>query len=174
VKSVILKCLEEMFISYHGEDSWFEVLNQAGLSRNVQFLPSVNVDDEVVISVFNAVGRVRQCSLEKVADDFGNYWGNVYTRKLYGPMYEDIRSARDFFRKLDDIHDSLVQMMPDASLPRFRWDWLDNDTLALGHEIGDDLVHILVAMARGICRYYGESIEVDSSQTGRVVIRFGQ
>jgi len=44
-------------------------------------LPTSDIDDQVVMNVIKSACDVLNLSLEQVADDFGDYWVNVYSQK---------------------------------------------------------------------------------------------
>lgn len=170
--SVILKCLEETIISHHGLENWGRVLDDAGVSRDVKFVPSIEVDDVTMSKIFKSVCNVLQLSIEEVTDAYGDYWVNVYTQKIYGPFYEGRYSISKFFRYLDGIHDSLERTLPGTIPQRFMWKWLDQQTLVFGDQIRSELVELIIALAKGVGKYSGEQVEVKVLRPGQVRMRF--
>ena len=135
-------------------------------------LPSSDMDDQVVMSVIKSACDVLNLSLEQVADNFGDYWVNVYTQKIYRVHYLDCNTSKDFLLKMDYVHVMVTNNIPNARPPRFEYEWKDQKTLIMKYKSHRNLIDFLVGLIKGVGKFYKEDLKVTKLTNDKVEIVF--
>ncbi len=58
MKGSIVKCLEELIITEFGKDKWEKSLEDVGIPKNTNFLPTMDIDDADVMKVVKSVCKI--------------------------------------------------------------------------------------------------------------------
>jgi hypothetical protein len=172
MKGVILNAIADMITEKFGKEKWEEIVEKAGLPRSRIFLPIENVDDAVVLSVINSLCNVLGITLQQAADAFGEYWICNFTPKLYPLYYRGVNSAKEFLLQTDKIHQELTKNIPDATPPRFDYQWKDDKTLIMTYKSKRGLIEIMVGIIKGVGKYYKENLMVTKLGPDKVEIKF--
>jgi hypothetical protein len=172
MKGVILTCLQELVTTKYGKDKWDTALAEAGYPKKSVLLAVSEVDDATALSIVESVCRNVGITLPEAADAFGEFWSSVYSRRLYQAFYERNRSAKAFLLDMDRVHVAMTRGMPNATPPRFEYEWRGEDTLVMHYRSGRGLVDFVVGLAKGVGSYYGESLEVTKLSADQVQVRF--
>jgi hypothetical protein len=67
---------------------------------------------------------------------------------------------------------AMTKSVPNASPPRFEYQWTDARTLVMIYRSERGLVDLVVGLAKGVGTYYGEPLEVTKLGPDRVQIVF--
>jgi hypothetical protein len=172
MKGVIITCLQEMVCSRFGTDKWDKSLAEAGFPASSVLQAVADVQDASALRLLAAVCRTLGLELPQLADAFGDYWVNVYSPKLYKAFYERNPTARDFLLDMDRVHVAMTKSVPNASPPRFEYEWTDARTLVMTYRSERGLVDLVVGLAKGVGTYYGEPLEVTKLGPDRVRVVF--
>jgi len=135
-------------------------------------LPTVDIDDQVVMNVIKSACDVLNLSLEQLADASGDYWVNVYTQKIYRVHYLDCNTSKDFLLKMDYVHVMVTNNIPNARPPRFEYEWKDQKTLIMKYKSHRNLIDLLVGLIRGVGKFYKEDLKVTKLTNDKVEIVF--
>jgi len=174
MKGVIALCLKELVERDFGADKWADALEQAGLPRDMTFLPIDDVDDAAVMKVVEATCDVLGMSLQQAADAFGTHWACEYAPKMYAAYYAGVNSAKEFLLKLDSIHVATTRTVPNAHPPRFEYEDVDDNTLVMEYHSDRELVPFFTGLVRGIAEHYGEKADVSLIGHNKVRISFSR
>ena len=172
MKGTIVKCLEELVVGQFGQETWQQSLENAGLPKFSIFLPMADVDDSQAVKVVEALCKNLNISLEEAADVFGDYWVNVYARKLYPHFYAKNKTARDFLLDMDNVHVEMTRTITDAKPPRFHYEWKDDNTLIMHYKSHRGMVDFLVGLTKGVGKFYKEDLQVTKLGTDRIQVVF--
>jgi len=172
MKGTVVKCLEEVVCLKFGKDKWQKSLEKAGVEKSTLFLPTSNIDDSQVIRVVEAVCSTLQISLTQVANDFGDYWINVYCQKMYKPYFRRYKTAKDFLLALNNIHIEITEMMNNAQPPKFTYKWQNDKTLMMHYQSHRGLIDFAVGSAKGVAKYYGENLDITKVSNKKLKIIF--
>ena len=173
MKGTIVKCLEELVVTQFGQDKWEKSLEGAGLSTTTVFWPMSDFDDALVMQVVESVCKTLGISLIQAADAFGDYWVNVYSQKMYPLYFTQHTTARDFLLDMNNVHVAMTRTIENASPPRFRYEWLDDDkTLIMHYQSHRGLIDFVVGLAKGVGKHYEENLQVTRTGPDRVQIVF--
>jgi len=173
MKGAIVKALEETIEERHGEETWETVLETAGVSDDLSFvLASSDVDDDVVVDLFEATAETLDVSMQAVADEFGSHWVTEFAPEMYGAYFKDPDSAREMLERMDDVHDKVTRRIDNANPPDFEIQERDDDSVVMEYDSDRDLVEIMLGAARGVGEYYGEDVDVRRLGSDRARIDF--
>lgn len=173
MKGTIIKCLQGLVVSRFGKENWHQICELAGFDKRDEIPVILDVDDAVALELFANTCSVLDLSFEETADAFGDYWSNDYAPKLYASIYARFKNARDFILAMDQVHQVLTRTIENARPPRFEYEEVGDDTLIVTYKSQRNLVDVFIGLARGLGRYFGETLRVTKLAEDRVEIVFG-
>lgn len=172
MKGVIVLAMKELVVEKFGKEKWKEALAKAGIQTEPLVLVNSNVDDELVLKVVKSLCEVLNLSLPQIGEAFGDYWVNVYSHRLYGIYYKIYPTAREFLLKMDEVHQTSTKHLPDASPPRFEYEWKDNKTLIMKYKSKRGLIDFMVGLIKGVGKFYKENLKVKKLSNDAVEVIF--
>jgi hypothetical protein len=176
MKGTITTCLAEMVEKKFGADRWQTILAVANVDARSRALLKVaiaDVPDHVVVQLLEATARVLGITAEKAADAFGEYWCCEYAPNTYKAVVARFKDARQTILDLDTLHVRMTAAMPNARPPRFDYKWIDEQTLQVTYKSHRSLIGVYMGLARGVGKYFGETLKVWESGRNNVIIQFG-
>lgn len=173
MKGTIIKCLQELVVSRFGKENWHQICELAGFDKRDEIPIILNVDDAVALELFSNTCSVLNLSFEDAADAFGDYWCNEYAPKIYASVYRNFKNAREFILGMDKVHLVLTKTLENANPPRFDYEPVGKDKLIVTYKSQRNLVDVFVGLARGLGRYFDESLRVRKLGQDKVEIVFG-
>ncbi len=172
MKGVIVNCLKEMMTTRFGKDKWEAALEGAGISKTTNFLSTQDVDDGAVLKVVGEACKVLKVSLSQAADAFGEYWVCTFAPRLYHTYFQGVKNARDFLLKMDAIHKTTTETVPNAHPPRFEYTWENDKTLIMKYKSQRGLMDFVIGLVKGVGKYFHEDLKVSRAGTDSVRIEF--
>lgn len=175
MKATISGCLLEMIDARFGTRTSARVVELAGLDHQstVLRMPIVDVPDSHFTKLFVATLEVTGLTAEQGYDAFGEHWCCVYAPKLYAPYLQRFTNAREMLVGLDALHVQITRAVPNARPPRFNLSWLDENTLDVEYISERNLIDVYVGLARGVGKYFKETMTVTKQSDTKVIIVFG-
>jgi len=171
MKGVILRCLQEIVENRYGKDVWEEALKKADV-EDLKVLPVDNIDDSIALAIFKNLCEITGEGVQGIAEEFGRYWINVYSQRLYKTFYNESDTAMDFILKIDEIHQIMTKNIG-TNPPRFKYEWKDDRTLLMKYKSRRNLIDLAVGLLKGVAEYYGEDIQIRKIDENNIEIRFG-
>ncbi len=172
MKGVIALCAKELVVEKFGQEKWQEILKNAGIDNEPLILPISNVEDDIVLKIVQSIGQVLNLSFEQVADAFGDYWVNTYSQKMYSNFYKKASNAKEFLLNMDNLHAAMTKNMEGANPPHFEFEQPDENTLIMKYYSERGLIDFVVGLAKGVGKFYGETLEVSKVDNSSVKIVF--
>lgn len=172
MKGVIPDCLAKLVIDKFGKDKWEEVLETAGLSKNLSFMVTQDIPDADVMKVVETTCKVLKITLQQAADAFGDYWVNDYAIKIYKSYYRKSNSAKEFLLNMDNVHKTVTENIANAHPPRFTYNWKNDKTLVMTYNSERGLIDFLVGLVKGVGNYYDENLKVMRVGNDKVQVMF--
>lgn len=172
MKGSIIKCLQELVISKAGKEVWQQSLEAAGVNKATIFLPVADIDDQVALSIVQAVCETMGISLQEAADAFGDYWVNVYSQQIYPSFYLSHKNARDFLLAMDNLHIKVTNSVSNARPPRFQYEQTEDGSLIMHYQSHRGMIDFLVGLIKGVGTYYKQPLDVVKLDAQRVQISF--
>jgi len=172
MKATLLKALEDYTRETHGDALWKAALKQSGFGEETVFFPLGDIEDEKVVHMVGVTAAVLGMSMADIFREYGSYWVNVYTPRVYPHYYKGISSMRELLVSLDDIHASVTKMIANAKPPRFTYVWENDTTLVMTYLSHRGLVDLMVEMARALTQRYGDNAVVTKRSSTDIEVVF--
>lgn len=172
MKGTIIKCLKDMVINKFGQDKWHSILDDAGLSRSTLIMISNDIEDSQAIKLFLSTGKILNKSFVEVSDIFGDYWSNGYADKMYKHYYDRHKNIKDFLLDMDNVHIMVTDTMDKARPPRFKYTWLNDNTLIMNYSSQRNIIDLLAGLAKGAGKHYGANLKVTKLNDNQIQIEF--
>lgn len=173
MKGTVHKCVEKLITGKFGAEKWQACLTYVGLDEDHFFMMNDDVDEPLTMKLITeAIPSVCNLSVQQVLDAFGQYWVNDYTSKIYAPYYEGCTCSKDLILKLDFIHRSVTEKIPNSRPPRLSYQWLDSNTLSVTYVSERGLIDLFVSIAKGVGTYYKEDLKITKKSDQVLEIAF--
>ena len=172
MKGVIVIALKELVVEKFGLNRWNEILKGAGIEKEPYMTVLSDIDDKIVLDVLKSLCRMLGMTSQQAADAFGEYWMTVYAPKHYQAYFLNVKNAKEFLLKMDQVHVSSTKTMKDARPPRFQYEWKDNRTLIMTYISKRGLMDIFEGLVKGVARYYKEDLKIRRVGTDKLEIVF--
>lgn len=172
MKGTIVCCIRDMVIEKFHKDVWQRTLERSGIPASNMFLPMSDIPDETVMKIIENLCKELGVTLEQAADTFGEYWMVNYVPKLYSNFLLGAPTTRDLLLKMDRIHDTVTRTMSNASPPKFKYSWQDDNTLLMTYDSKRNLVPIFKGLVKGVGKYYKEDIQISMKTPSQMEIKF--
>jgi hypothetical protein len=128
---MVHRAARELAIMKHGEAKWSEIAHNAGVSER-EFISAEVFTDAITISIISAVAEADKSPMDRTLRELGQFWIEFAGRSAYSSvmtMAGDTLPA--FLRNLDRMHTSIQATMPDAVMPSFEVDTVDEAGVTL-------------------------------------------
>ncbi|MCP4349607.1 MAG: hypothetical protein GY795_29350 [Desulfobacterales bacterium] len=172
MKGIIADCMEKLVIEKKGRNKWEQILEKSGLDKNIYFLPTQDIDDNMVIKVVGSVCTVLGKSLSEVANAFGIYWVNYYAPKIYYSYYGNAKTAKEFLLRMDEVHQQVTRRIANAHPPRFDYEQPDDDTLIMIYKSERNLLDFVIGLVKGVGKYFNEDLKITKIGENKIKIKF--
>jgi len=161
MKGTIHKCIEKLITEKFGQQTWQECLKGVDLDEDHVFMMNEDVDEALTMKLITQViPSVCHLSVQQVLDAFGHFWINDYTAKVYAPYFEGSHSSKDLITKLDFIHSTVTQNIPNSRPPRLSFEWVNVNTLSITYKSDRGLIDLFISIAKGVGAYYKEDLQI--------------
>jgi hypothetical protein len=171
MKGTILSCVKELVEKKFGAAAWTKVLEAAG-QPGALFLAGGDVPDEKAMKILGAASKVSGLSMQALMDAFGDYWANDYSDKMYPQYYAEHKTAKDFLRGMDALHERLTKSIPNAKPPRFAYESETPNSFVMIYRSARGLGDMLPGLIAGVARHYRTKIAVKKLGTDRFELKF--
>jgi len=172
MKGVIAVCLSELVTTQFGEDKWKEILRASGLDENLIVLHTADIEDSTVFTVIDSLCNVLGISKQQAYDAFGDYFVNVYAKRVYKAYFIGVKSAKEFIMKMDNIHDLVTKNVPGARPPRFDFEHLNENTIIVNYKSSRQMIDLYIGLVKGVGKYYNTPINILKMSEQRVELTF--
>jgi len=173
MKGVILDCLAQMVEKKFGKDAWQNILSESRLDTKTEFSPGRDINDEKTMEIINNTCKVLDLTLEQTAEAFGVYWVNNYALRQYAIYLNRYRSAKDFIKGMDAIHDYTTKTFQNAHPPRFEIEDMDENRIRVTYKSSRNLIDFYIGLVKGVSVYYKTPIKIDKNSSTTVDLTFG-
>jgi hypothetical protein len=157
LKGIVFNLLEEIVAAQYGEDTWDDLLDDAGLDGSYTSLG--NYADEDLMQLV-AAASVR---LELPADDFVRWFGRSATpifKQRYPDLFAPYNSTLPFVLTLNEIiHPEVRKLYPGADVPVFDFD-TSSEVLVMGYSSSRKLCAFAEGLLQGAGDVFGEQVTI--------------
>jgi hypothetical protein len=160
MKGVIATCLAGLVRDTFGRDKWEDALEDAGMDRHAVFSAIDKIDDDTVLKIVASLCKVLNITSLQVADAFGDYWINVYAPRIYESYLQEATCSKELLLGMDKVHEAVTSTIPNASPPRFEYEWKNSRTLIMKYRSDRGLIDFSVGLIKGVGRYFKEDLRV--------------
>jgi len=124
---MVHRAARELAIQRHGEGKWNSIAERAGVSER-EFISAEVFSDAVTISIVSAVADADGSPIDQTLLELGRHWIDFAGRSAYSNVMGMAGDTLpEFCRNLDRMHTSIQATMPDAVMPSFEVETM-NDT----------------------------------------------
>lgn len=130
---MVNKAIEGLVTEKFGEDTWFDVVERAGVEEE-SFISMDPYPDEVTYKLVGAASEVLETPADALLEAFGVYWIKYVGQKGYGPMMDlERKTLAEFLSGLDAMHSRVAAAMPKLKPPSFKLNIVSEQLYELGY-----------------------------------------
>jgi hypothetical protein len=158
VRGIIFNLLEEVVATEHGEDTWDDLLDAAGVSGVYTSLGSY--DDADLLALVDAAATALSLPTDEVLRRCGRAMIPLLAAR-YPAFFEDHTTSRDFIVSLNEVHAEVTRLFPGAAPPQFTFDTSSATTLVADYQSERGMCPLGEGLIQGAADHYGETIAID-------------
>ncbi len=159
MKGIVFNLLEELVRRDHGEKTWDDLLDSAGLESANTSLCSYA--DEEMMRLVAAASAALQKPPETILRWFGRNAMPLLAEK-YPSFFATQNTTRRFLLTLNDIiHPEVRKLYPGADVPVFDFDTTSPDVLLVGYKSERKLCALAQGFVEGAADRYGEDLSFE-------------
>jgi hypothetical protein len=162
VKGVVFNLLEQVVSAEHGEDTWDQLLDDAGLDGAYTSLGSYDDADlgKLVVAA--------SAALDLPPDDVVRWFGRNALPMFsvsYPQLFERHTSGRTFVLTLNDIiHPQVRKLYPGAETPEFDFEVGPHGALVMGYSSPRKLCSFAEGLIEGTAARFNETVTIEHPQ----------
>lgn len=172
MKGSILKCAKNLILENYGKPVWDNAMKHAGLDPDMLVRSTADIDDNEILKLFDSVCKELKISHKQLSEAFGEYWVTKFAFNIYGAYYLGVKTSKDFFLKLDDIHYRVTKNIENAKPPRFEYQWKGDKSLIINYISKRNLIDLFIGLAKGVGKHFNENIMVEKLSETQAKITF--
>ncbi|MED5374574.1 MAG: heme NO-binding domain-containing protein [Myxococcota bacterium] len=116
---LVNKAIEGLVCKQFGEDTWFQIVDRAGVDAD-SFISMDPYPDEITYRLVGAASETLDIPADDLLEAFGVYWIQYVGSRGYGPLMNlENRELFEFLEDLDQMHSRVADTMPELRPPRF-------------------------------------------------------
>ena len=162
MKGVVFNMLEELVTRDHGEETWDDLLDEAGLEGAYTSLGSY--DDADLMKLVGAAS----VALDAPADDIVRWFGREALPAFavrYPDFFTPHHSARSFLLTVNKIiHPQVRNLYPGADVPEFDFEDEPGNPLRMGYRSKRRLCAFAEGLIEGSATHYGQSVVIEQPE----------
>ena len=172
MKGVIAACISELVKAKFGEDKWKNILRRSGLDENLTVTSMSDIEDKTIFSIVDSICKELNVPKQTVCDEFGAYWVNTYAKRIYGAYYMNIKSAKDFILKMDEIHVKTTKNIANSRPPRFDIEHVNDNTIIVTYKSSRNMIDFYIGLVKGVGIYFKKTIGIKKISEQKVQLTF--
>ena len=162
MKGIVFNLLEEVVSREYGEDTWDDLLEEAGLDGSYTSLG--NYDDQQLLALVGAASE----KIGLPAGDVVRWYGRSAFPALAGrfqPLLEPHEGVRSFALALNDIiHPEVRKLYPGATPPTFTFDTSSEERLVMGYDSERRMCAFAEGLLLGAGDYFQETVTIEQPE----------
>jgi hypothetical protein len=162
MKGIVFNLLEELIAREHGESTWDDLLDAAGVTGAYTSLGSY--PDADLLKLVEAAASKFNLTQEDVVRWFGAGALPLFAER-YPQFFEPHQSARSFLLTLNDvIHPEVRKLYPGADVPVFDFVAPSQDVLVIGYHSKRKLCAFAEGLIQGAAAQFHERAAIEQPQ----------
>lgn len=150
----------DMVIEKMGMEVWNELLKQVCPASGGVYTKGMNYNDAELISLVTSLSEVTKVDVPTLVKAFGEYlFIHLYNSSPASVSHID--NLKDFLISIDNvIHKEVQRVYPDAYLPSFEYDELDNGNLIMFYQSKRKLCYLSEGLITSAAKHFGQKIKL--------------
>lgn len=158
MKGIVFTLLQQVVTEEHGEDTWDDLLDTAGLDG--AYTAVATYPDEQMTALVDAASSKLGVSGDEVLTWFGRRCIPIFAVK-YPQVFEGHGSARSLALALNDvIHPEVRKLLPGAYVPEFEYDDSRPDGVTISYASKRRLCSFAEGLLLGASDHFGEQAQI--------------
>lgn len=172
MKGIVFDEFTEMVEATFGDEMLDDIIDE-----QIEHLPSGGAytsvgtyDHSELVVLVGALSEKTNLAVPHLVHTFGLHLAKVFASK-FPSFFEECDDTFSFLKKIDNhIHVEVHKLYPDAELPKFSFEEIDDHHLKLTYESTRGFADLARGLIEGTSAYYQEnmSIQADDQSSGKV------
>ena len=159
MKGIVFNLLQEVVCKEYGEDTWDQLLDDAGLDGAYTSLGSYA--DAEVVALVNAASAALNLPAQDILRWFGRRAMPLLAERYPG-FFQRHQDARSFILTLNSIiHPEVEKLYPGAATPVFDFSNDEQGRLVVGYKSARKMCALAEGFMTGAADHYHEQTEID-------------
>lgn len=159
MQGVVFNIIEDVVLTLYDEDTWDEIIDEAGVDG--VYSSTGSYDDADVLAIVAAASEHLDIPVPALLVVVGQHAFEGLTRR-YPELVGSEDNTVDFLRRVEDfIHPEVKKLYPNAVLPKFAFEDLDDGRTRMIYTSARDLHQLAEGMIMGAADHFGEEITIE-------------
>lgn len=162
MKGVIFNILETLVVEHHGEDTWDDLLDAAGVDGIYTSLGSY--EDAEFLKLIQTASDALSVPVPDLVRWYGFHAIPIFYQR-YPKFFDAHTDTRHFLLTLNDIiHPEVRKIYPGASVPNFEYHDLPDGGLRVVYSSAKKLCVLAEGLIEGAAQHYDERVSITQSK----------
>jgi len=159
MKGTVISAWLKTISKLYGVESKKSALEKMGFSSNKIFLPTEDIDDNLIFSAIELVAKNNKISTEKLWNKIGI--DNVSTFFENYPAFFEHKNLYSFLRSMYDVHVVVTQKIKGAKPPLLNIKAINTNTAIMTYTSKRKMFDYFFGLIEGAANYYGEKVKIN-------------
>ncbi len=176
MKGIVFSEFNEMVEETFGDEMLDDLLDENAdkLSSGGAYTAVGTYDHNELVTLVVALSDKTDIPVPTLVKTFGLHLASVFSTK-FSSFFEECADTFSFLKKIDNhIHVEVYKLYPDAELPKFSFEILNENSMNLIYESTRQFADLAEGLIEGTAKYYQEDIQIEkedvSSESHQKVI----
>lgn len=177
MKGIVFDEFTEMVEATFGDEMLDDIIDEHAdeLPSGGAYTAVGTYDHSELVTLVVALSEKTNTEVPVLVHAFGLHLAKVFASK-FPSFFEECTDTFSFLKKIDNhIHVEVHKLYPDAELPKFSFEELENGSLKLIYESTRGFADLALGLIEGTSKYYGENFNIvadDQSVDGLQIVAF--
>jgi hypothetical protein len=160
MKGIVFTEFSEMIEGQFGLEYWDKLVTSCDLESKGAYTSIGTYDHSELVQLVIKLSTDKNIPLPVLLESFGEYLFRSFT-VLYPEFFSKVSSILDFLESVEEyIHVEVMKLYPDAELPKFTCERVDDYTLIMLYQSDKSMANLAVGLINGALEFYQEKGKV--------------
>jgi len=161
MKGVVFTEFLEMVEQQFSADTVDAIIDASDLESDGAYTAVGTYSHTEILQMVTHLSKETDIEVPALVEAFGHYLFQRFT-KIYPAFFAEVTSSFDFLQSVENhIHVEVKKLYPDAELPTFETEMLDEKTLELIYISKRPFAKLAEGMMKECATYYKENVEIE-------------
>ena len=161
MKGIVFREFIEMVETQYGDEVLDHIIESSDLYSGGAYTAVGTYDFREMLALLMSLSQQVNLPIDALLRSFGHYLFQVFTKR-YSFLLAGLDNSFDLFRSIDNhIHVEVKKLYPDAELPKFEFQLVDENIMELTYQSERKLAWLAYGLIEKALAYFRETATLD-------------